>query len=82
MEVRLDEILAQHKLFQEGLGTLQGYSAKIYVEPSASPKFCKPRGIPYKAIANGPVGQVLAKPPFLKVNSKFHFTEKCNKQKY
>ena len=34
--------------------------------------------IPYpkcKAVANGPVGQVLAGPLFLKVKTKFHFTE-------
>ena len=47
MGVKLDEILAQHKMFQEGLGTLQGYSTKIHVDPSARPKFCKPHGIPY-----------------------------------
>ena len=34
-------------MFQEGLGTLRGYSAKIHVDPSARPKFCKHRGIPY-----------------------------------
>ena len=28
-----------------------------------------------KAVANGPVGQVLAGPLFLKVKTKFHFTE-------
>ena len=28
-----------------------------------------------KAIANGPVGQVLAGPLFLKVKTKFHFTK-------
>ena len=31
--------------------------------------------IRYKAVANGPVGQVLAGPLFLKVNTKFHFTK-------
>ena len=46
--MRLDEILAQHKeVFQEGLEALRDYSAKIHVDPSARPKFCKPRGIPY-----------------------------------
>ena len=44
----LDEILAQHKeIFQEELGTMKGYSAKIHVDPSASPKFCKAHTIPY-----------------------------------
>ena len=28
-----------------------------------------------KAVANGPVGQVLAGPLFLKVKAKFHFTK-------
>ena len=35
-----------------------------------------------KAAANGPVGQVLAGPLFLKVKTKFHFTKANNKQKY
>ena len=35
------------EVFQEGLGTLRGYSANIHVDPSAMPKFCKPCGIPY-----------------------------------
>ena len=48
MGVRLDEILAQQKeVFQEGLGTLQGYSAKIQVDPSASPKYYEHCEIPY-----------------------------------
>ena len=36
----------------------------------------------YKVIANGPVGQVLARPLFLKVKTKFYFTKASNKQKY
>ena len=32
-------------------------------------------GIKDKAVANGPVGQVFAGPLFLKVKTKFHFTE-------
>ena len=35
-----------------------------------------------KAVADGPVGQVLAGPLFLKVKTKFHFTKASNKQKY
>ena len=35
----------------------------------------------HKAAANGPVGQVLAGPLFLKVKIKFHFTKRCNEQK-
>ena len=29
----------------------------------------------FKAVADGPVGQVLGEPLFLKVKAKFHFTE-------
>ena len=44
----LEVVLAQHKdVFQEGLGTLNGYSAKIHVDASAKPKFFKARTIPY-----------------------------------
>ena len=31
---------------------------------------------PNKAVVNGPVGQVLAGPLFLKVKATFHFTER------
>ena len=44
----LEVVLAQYKdVFQEGLGTLNGYSAKIHVDTSARPKFFKARTIPY-----------------------------------
>ena len=44
----LEEVLQRHSsVFQEGLGTLQGYEAKIYVDPEAKPTFCKARPIPY-----------------------------------
>ena len=35
------------KVFQEGLGTLKNFQAKIHVDPTASPKFCKARTVPY-----------------------------------
>ena len=35
------------KLFEPGLCTLQGFRAKIDVVPAATPKFCKPRQVPY-----------------------------------
>lgn len=35
------------KLFAPGLGTLKGFRAKIHVDPSAAPKFCKARPVPY-----------------------------------
>ena len=34
-------------VFQEGLGTLRGYKAKIHVDPNAPPKFYKARTVPY-----------------------------------
>ena len=29
------------------LGTLRGYEASIYVDPTVAPKFCKARSVPY-----------------------------------
>ena len=44
----LDAILHQHeKLFQEGLGTMQGYKARFLVDDKFKPKFCKARPVPY-----------------------------------
>ena len=34
-------------MFEPGLGTLQGYEAKIHVDPGAQPKYCKARSVPY-----------------------------------
>ena len=34
-------------VFQEGLGTLTGFKAKIIVDPAAPPKYCKARTVPY-----------------------------------
>ena len=34
-------------VFQEGLGTLTGFKAKIIVDPTAPPKCCKARTVPY-----------------------------------
>jgi len=34
-------------VFGEGLGTLKGTEAKIYVDPEATPKFMKARLVPY-----------------------------------
>ena len=45
---QLDEILANHpELFEEGLGTLKGTTAKIHVDPTATPMFYKARPVPY-----------------------------------
>ncbi len=44
----LERILDRHRpVFQEGLGTLIGYKAKIYVDPAAKPRFCRARPVPY-----------------------------------
>ena len=44
----LKEILDSYeKVFEEGLGTLLGFEAKIYVDSEAKPKFCKARPVPY-----------------------------------
>jgi len=41
-------VLQKHsKVFEEGLGTLTGFQAKIAVDPSAQPKFCKAHTVPY-----------------------------------
>ena len=42
-----DVLLQYHKVFQEGLGKLQGYKAKIHVDARAKPKFFKSRPVPY-----------------------------------
>ena len=44
----LTEVLQRHPhVFDEGLGTLRGFKAKICVDPSATPRFCKARPVPY-----------------------------------
>ena len=43
----LQDVLHKHKnVFRAGLGTLQGFKAKIIIEDKAIPKFCKARSIP------------------------------------
>ena len=45
---RLEDILQKHaQLFEEGLGTLQEATAKIHVDPTATPIFHKARPVPY-----------------------------------
>ena len=44
----LDEVLDRHsEVFREELGTLKGFKAKIHVDPSVTPRFCKARPVPY-----------------------------------
>lgn len=42
-----DILSAYENVFQPGLGTLEGYEAKIFVDPEAQPHFCKARSVPY-----------------------------------
>ena len=34
-------------MFQDGLGTLKGFIAKMYVDPNAEPRFNPTRSVPY-----------------------------------
>ena len=34
-------------VFKEGLGHMQGVTAKLHVDPTATPQFCKARSVPY-----------------------------------
>ena len=44
----LDQLLSKYsELFQDKLGTIKGLEAKLTVDPEASPKFFKPRPVPY-----------------------------------
>ena len=44
----LQAVLRSHEaVFQGGLGALQGYLARILVEPNATPRFSKARSVPY-----------------------------------
>ena len=41
-------ILKRYEMvFNEGLGTLQGYEAKLVMKENAVPRFCKARQVPY-----------------------------------
>ena len=45
---KLAELLKAHStLFEPGLGTLNDYKAKIYVNPNVKLKFCKAHPVPY-----------------------------------
>ena len=33
-------------IFQEELGTMQGFEAQLHIKPDARPKFCRPRSVP------------------------------------
>ena len=42
------EVLDRHaEIFEEGVGTLKGYQAKIYIDRDATPRFFKARSVLY-----------------------------------
>ena len=44
----LQAVLDKHEaVFREELGTMKNFEAKIFVDPKATPRFCKARSIPY-----------------------------------
>ena len=44
----LHKVLKKHAtVFKDELGEVRGTTAKIYVDPQATPRFCKPRTVPY-----------------------------------
>ena len=44
----LQSVLDRHSsVFEEGLGTLHGFKAKIHVDSTAKPVFCRARTVPY-----------------------------------
>ena len=45
---RVNTVLQRHtQVFKEELGTLKGCKAAIHVDPTATPRFCKARTVPY-----------------------------------
>ena len=44
----LQVVLNAHQaVFQEGLGKMEGFKVKLHVEPTAKPRYFRPRAIPY-----------------------------------
>ena len=49
----LNSLISKRKaLLHEGLGILQGYETKLYVDPQAVPKYCKAQPVLYAMRAN------------------------------
>ena len=47
-QVVMDALLEKYQeIFQEGLGLLWGYKAKIHIDPNATPKYFKAHLVPY-----------------------------------
>jgi hypothetical protein len=46
--ISLETILEKHKaLFQDELGTVRGTKAKLHIDPTVTPRFFKPRPVPF-----------------------------------
>ena len=44
----LEQVLTEHSsLFKDELGTIEGVTAKLHIDPSAKPRFFRPRAVPY-----------------------------------
>ena len=44
----LQAVLDRHsEVFQDGLGTIKGFTARIYVDPNAAPRFYPARSVAY-----------------------------------
>ena len=49
----VEKILALHKeVFEEGLGTVLGMTAKLHLNPDTVPKFCKASPMPFSLKKN------------------------------
>ena len=68
----LNEILRDTtELFEEGQGTIKGFKAKLSVQESSKPRFCRPRPVPFalkepieKEICHLEKAKVIEKIPF------------------
>ena len=64
----VDQLLAKcEDVFDEGLGTIQPFAAKLSVRSDATPKFCKARPVPY-ALLDEQLDKLEAKRILEKVN--------------
>ena len=44
----LHDLLDEHKaVFEESFGMLKGFKAKIFIDQSVNPRFCKAHSAPY-----------------------------------
>ena len=48
MDNHIQKLLSRHsELFKDELGLMKGVTVKLYVDPSATPRFFRPRSVPY-----------------------------------